>query len=126
MALRENVVTRRALVLGAGGNAAIAWELGIIAGLSDTGVEVCGADVFIGTSAGAVVAAQIIGGVALEELFARQVDSTKQALEPMPPVDNIDCRLPGVGIRASAARTPTTSYGTPTITILRPAMAGSR
>jgi NTE family protein len=50
-------VTGRALVLGAGGNAAIAWEVGVLAGLLDVGIDVRTADVVIGTSAGSVVGA---------------------------------------------------------------------
>jgi NTE family protein len=50
---------RRALVLHGGGSAGNAWEIGIIAGLFDAGLDVTGADVIIGTSAGATAAAQI-------------------------------------------------------------------
>ena len=50
---------KRALVLAGGGAAGNAWELGLIAGLSDAGVEVTEADLIIGTSAGSTVAAQI-------------------------------------------------------------------
>lgn len=77
----------RALVLGAGGHAAIAWEIGVIVGLSDVGVDVRTADLFVGTSAGSVVAAQLNAGLSLEELFLRQTDATLQASEPTPPVD---------------------------------------
>ena len=35
---------RRALVLGAGGHAAIAWELGVITGMADAGVALRDAD----------------------------------------------------------------------------------
>ena len=52
-------VTERALVLGGGGSAGNAWEIGVIAGLLDAGVDVTRADLIIGTSAGATVAAQI-------------------------------------------------------------------
>src|SRR4030095_17194805 len=44
--------TKRALVLAGGGAAGNAWELGLIAGLSDVGVDVTDADLIIGTSAG--------------------------------------------------------------------------
>jgi hypothetical protein len=50
---------RRALVLGAGGYAAMAWETGFILGSSDATVDLRNADLTIGTSAGARVAAQI-------------------------------------------------------------------
>ena len=50
---------RRALVLGAGGHAAITWELGVLAGMAEAGVDICDADVIVGTSAGSLVAVQI-------------------------------------------------------------------
>ena len=60
----------RALVLAGGGAAGNAWELGLIAGLSDAGVDVTGADLVIGTSAGATVAAQVTSGAPPSELYA--------------------------------------------------------
>jgi NTE family protein len=60
----------RALVLAGGGAAGNAWELGLIAGLSDARVDVTEADVIIGTSAGATVAAQITSGRRPAELYA--------------------------------------------------------
>jgi NTE family protein len=70
-----------ALVLGGGGVAGIAWMTGVLAGLTDAGQDVTGADVIIGTSAGATVAAQIGSGLPLDELFARQTDPALQAKE---------------------------------------------
>ena len=61
---------KRALVLAGGGAAGNAWELGLIAGLSDAGVDVTEADLIIGTSAGSTVAAQITGGTRPSELYA--------------------------------------------------------
>jgi NTE family protein len=52
-------MNERALVLGGGGGAGNAWEIGVIAGLFDVGLDVTEADLIIGTSAGATVAAQI-------------------------------------------------------------------
>src|SRR4051794_35224546 len=63
----------RALVLGGGGVTGVAWEIGMLAGLADAGVELGAADVVIGTSAGAAVGAQLTSGLPLEDLFARQV-----------------------------------------------------
>jgi NTE family protein len=61
---------KRALVLAGGGAAGNAWELGLIAGLSDAGVDVTEADLIIGTSAGSTVAAQITSGTGPAELYA--------------------------------------------------------
>jgi NTE family protein len=47
------------LVLGGGGSAGNAWLIGVIAGLSDAGLDVTAADLIIGTSAGATAAAQL-------------------------------------------------------------------
>lgn len=76
-----------ALVLGGGGVAGIAWMTGLLAGLAEAGQDVTGADVVIGTSAGANVAAQLGSGLSLEELFARQVDPALQSRELMAVID---------------------------------------
>ena len=78
---------RHALVLGAGGHAAIAWEIGVLAGMADVGVDVRDADVIVGTSAGSLVGVQIASDLTLEELFQRQVDPRLQTKESPPPVD---------------------------------------
>ncbi|HXW45173.1 MAG TPA: patatin-like phospholipase family protein [Streptosporangiaceae bacterium] len=70
-----------ALVLGGGGVAGISWITGLLAGLADAGQDVTGADVLIGTSAGANVAAQLGSGLPLAELLARQTDPARQASE---------------------------------------------
>jgi len=75
------------LVLGAGGHAAIAWEIGVLAGMAETGADVCDADVIVGTSAGSLVGVQIASDVTLEELFQRQIDPQLQTKESPPPVD---------------------------------------
>ncbi|WP_313545387.1 patatin-like phospholipase family protein [Leifsonia aquatica] len=59
-----------ALVLGGGGSAGNAWEIGVLAGLFDAGLDVTDADLTIGTSAGATVAAQINGATPPELLDA--------------------------------------------------------
>jgi NTE family protein len=66
----------RALVLGGGGVTGVAWEIGLLYGLAELGVDLSGADLFVGTSAGSVVAAQITGGTPLGELFARELADT--------------------------------------------------
>jgi NTE family protein len=62
----------RALVLGGGGVTGIAWEIGVLAGLSESGVDLTKADVVIGTSAGAFVGAAVACGYDLETLAAAQ------------------------------------------------------
>jgi NTE family protein len=67
-------MTSTALVLGAGGVTGIAWELGILKGLADAGVDLTAADLVVGTSAGSVVGAQITSGHSVEELYATQLE----------------------------------------------------
>ncbi|HEU5033918.1 MAG TPA: patatin-like phospholipase family protein [Mycobacteriales bacterium] len=64
---------RRALVLGGGGVAGIAWETGVLFGLAEGGVDVTHADLMVGTSAGSAVAAQVGSGEPLATLYDRQV-----------------------------------------------------
>jgi NTE family protein len=63
----------RGLVLGGGGVTGIAWETGMLAGLAEAGIDLAAADLVVGTSAGSMVGAQILGGLTLEELYARQL-----------------------------------------------------
>jgi len=65
---------RRALVLGGGGITGIAWELGVVAGLAEAGVDLTSADLVVGTSAGSVVGAQLTSGTPVEELYATQLE----------------------------------------------------
>ncbi|HEY2281810.1 MAG TPA: patatin-like phospholipase family protein [Streptosporangiaceae bacterium] len=53
------MASERALVLGGGGAAGNAWLIGVIAGLFDAGLDVTGAELIIGTSAGSTAAVQI-------------------------------------------------------------------
>ena len=66
-------MTRRGLVLGAGGEAGIAWEVGLLAGLAERGVDLTAADLVVGTSAGAGVAARINSGAGLAALYEAQL-----------------------------------------------------
>lgn len=81
--MKPNETSRRALVLGGGGVAGVAWELGILIGLYESGVDVRGADMIIGTSAGSVVGAQISSGTDLESLFTSQLTPVEQSKERM-------------------------------------------
>nr|WP_108932662.1 patatin-like phospholipase family protein [Streptomyces ardesiacus] len=63
----------RALVLGGGGVTGIAWEVGVLAGLSSRGIDWSRAASVIGTSAGSFVGTAIASGYDLERLFASQL-----------------------------------------------------
>ena len=71
----------QALVLGGGGVAGIAWMTGLLTGLAEAGDDVTGADLIIGTSAGASMAAMLGSGLPLPDLFARQSDPELQSAE---------------------------------------------
>src|SRR3982750_3735216 len=62
----------KALVLGGGGVTGVAWEIGLLHGLAEHGVDLSDADLLVGTSAGSVVAAQVLSGVPLVDLFEAQ------------------------------------------------------
>ncbi|GAB4081799.1 patatin-like phospholipase family protein [Modestobacter muralis] len=64
---------RTALVLGGGGITGIAWEVGVLAGLAEAGVDLGTADLVVGTSAGSVVGASLRSGTPVEELYAAQL-----------------------------------------------------
>src|SRR5262249_37234399 len=57
----------------AGGEAGIAWEVGLLAGLAERGTDLTAADLVIGTSAGAGVAAAISSGAGLAGLYETQL-----------------------------------------------------
>lgn len=100
-------MTDMALVLGSGGVTGSAWETGILHGLAKAGVDLGAADLIIGSSAGAVVGAQLASGLlGLPELYE---------LEFADPQDMTGGRLgPAVLLRYAAAvlsaRTPE-AYG---------------
>jgi NTE family protein len=74
----------RALVLGGGGVTGVAWELGLLAGLAELGVDLTDADLVVGTSAGSVVGADVTSGRSLAELYQAQL---------APPAGEITARL---------------------------------
>ena len=76
-----------ALVLGGGGVAGIAWITGLLAGLAAAGDDLTGAELLVGTSAGAAAAAQLGSGLPLAELLARQTEPARQAAEIPAEVD---------------------------------------
>lgn len=76
---------KRALVLAGGGVAGIAWELGVLRGVGDVNPELLTslrqADLVVGTSAGAAVAAQITSSATMDDLYDRQLSEHSSELE---------------------------------------------
>ena len=68
-----------ALVLGGGGAGGNAWEIGVIAGLAEAGLDMTRADLVIGTSAGATTAAQVLSGMPPATLFASVLSAPVQS-----------------------------------------------
>ncbi|MEW1911639.1 patatin-like phospholipase family protein [Kitasatospora sp. NPDC085895] len=77
-----------ALVLGGGGTLGGAWEIGVLAGLAEAGVDPTGTDTVIGTSAGAVLGARLTAGAHPAQLLAGELAGT-----------------PAVAVRVTAAQT---------------------
>ncbi|MGA7173033.1 MAG: patatin-like phospholipase family protein [Candidatus Dormiibacterota bacterium] len=76
----------RALVFGGGGSAGNAWEIGVIAGLFDAGLDVTEADLIVGTSAGSTAAVQIGSATQPTELLANILATAPQPRTgPVPP-----------------------------------------
>lgn len=84
---------KRGLVLAGGGLAGIAWETGVLVGIADespdTAAALLAADVLLGTSAGSAVAAQISGGAALTDLYARQLSDESHEIDSGIDIDEI-------------------------------------
>ena len=76
-----------ALVLGGGGVVGVAWEVGVLAGLADAGIDPASADLVVGTSAGSVVGTQLRQGHSIEALVAEQRESRGDANSPPPTTD---------------------------------------
>jgi predicted acylesterase/phospholipase RssA len=84
-------ITRRALVLAGGGYAASAWEIGLIAGMADAGVDIRNADLLVGTSSGARVALHLASGLTPEEIFQGRIRPNPQLAE-RPTLTSACCR----------------------------------
>lgn len=70
-----------ALVLGGGGLTAYAWQVGVLAGLAEAGVDLSGADVLAGTSAGSLLAVELAAGAVPADLYGEQVSRKRAMLE---------------------------------------------
>jgi NTE family protein len=104
------VVHSVALVLGGGGAAGNAWEIGVIAGLAEAGLDMTeAADLVVGTSAGATTAAQVRSGISAADLLASvlspPVQPTGQNRERPPslPMATVFERMRAIGAAANSA-----------------------
>ena len=99
-----------ALVLGGGGAAGNAWEIGIIAGLAEVGLDMReAADLVVGTSAGATAAAQVRSGIPTAELLASVLSPPVQPVgqnrerPPSLPMATVFERMRAIGAAATSA-----------------------
>jgi NTE family protein len=99
-----------ALVLGGGGAAGNAWQIGVIAGLAEAGVDLTEtADLVVGTSAGATAAAQVRSGIPAAELLASvlsppmQPGGQNRERPPSLPMGTVFERMRAIGAAATSA-----------------------
>ena len=124
-----------ALVLGGGGAAGNAWEIGVIAGLAEAGLDLTeAADLVVGTSAGATAAAQVRSGIPAAELLASVLSPPVQPAgqnrerPPSLPMATVFERMRAIGAAATSAadlRRAMGAFGLESDSILGPG-AGQR
>src|SRR5580704_5873460 len=98
-----------ALVLGGGGAAGNAWQIGIIAGLAEAGLDLtAAADLVVGTSAGATAAAQVRSGIPAADLLAsvlsppvRPIEQNREQPPPSLPMARVFERMRAIGAAAT-------------------------
>jgi NTE family protein len=82
-----------ALVLAGGGLLGIAWELGVLRGLREAGIDPANADLVVGTSAGSVTGAILGSGVPLTDALLPEASSLGRELERL--MQGADSELAG-------------------------------
>jgi NTE family protein len=99
-----------ALVLGGGGAAGQAWQIGVIAGLAEAGLDLTeAADLVIGTSSGSTTAAHVRSGIPAAELLASVLSRSAQPAgrnreqSPSLPMGTVFERMRAVGAAATSA-----------------------
>jgi NTE family protein len=132
---RSQVVHNIALVLGGGGAAGNAWEIGVIAGLAEAGFDMTeAADLVVGTSAGATAAAQVRSGIPPAELLAAvlsppvQPGGPKWESAPSLPMATVFERMRAISAAATSVsdlRRAMGAFGLESDSVLGPA-AGQR
>jgi NTE family protein len=125
-----------ALVLGGGGAAGQAWQVGIIAGLAEAGLDLTeAADLVIGTSSGSTTAAWVRSGIPAAELLASVLSPPVQPVgqnreqPPSLPMATVFERMRAIGAAATSAadlRRAMGAFGLESDSILGSAAAGQR
>lgn len=81
---------QRGLILGGGGVAGIAWEIGLLHGLLSAGVPLLDADEVIGTSAGAFAGAALLDARGIAWAYDRQLTGAAREISADFPPEVID------------------------------------
>jgi NTE family protein len=125
-----------ALVLGGGGAAGQAWQIGVIAGLAEAGLDLTeAADLVVGTSSGSTTAAQVRSGIPAAGLLASVLSPPVQPAgqnreqPPSLPMATVFERMRAIGAAATSAadlRRAMGAFGLESDSILGPAAAGQR
>jgi NTE family protein len=129
-----------ALVLGGGGAAGQAWQIGVIAGLAEAGLDLTeAADLVVGTSSGSTTAAWVRSGIPADELLASVLSETVRPVglnvghnrerPPSLPMATVFERMRAIGAAATSAadlRRAMGAFGLESDSILEPAAAGQR
>jgi NTE family protein len=128
-----------ALVLGGGGAAGNAWQIGVIAGLAEAGLDLTeAADLVIGTSAGATAAAHVRSGLPPAELLAAVLSAPVQPVQPVGqsrerppslPMATVFERMRAIGAAATSAadlRRAMGAFGLESDAVLGPAAQARR
>jgi NTE family protein len=126
-----------ALVLGGGGAAGQAWQIGVVAGLAEAGLDLTeAADLVIGTSAGSTAAAQVRSGIPASELLAAvlsprapQPTGQKREQQPSLPMATMFERMRAIGAAATSAadlRRAMGEFGLESDSVLEPGAAQRR
>jgi NTE family protein len=125
-----------ALVLGGGGAAGNAWQIGVIAGLAEAGLDLtAAADLVVGTSSGATTAAYVRSGIAPAELLVSVLSPPVQPVgqhrevPPSLPMATVFERMRAIGAAATSAaelRRAMGAFGLESDAVLGPVAAGQR
>ena len=99
-----------ALVLGGGGAAGQAWQIGVIAGLAEAGLDLTeAADLVVGTSSGSTTAAQARSGIPAADLLASVLSppvrpaGQNRKQPPSLPMATVFERMRAIGAAATSA-----------------------
>jgi NTE family protein len=103
------MTTKLALVLAGGGIAGIAWETGFLLGVQEESLaaadRLLDADLLLGTSAGATVAAQVSSAIGLADLYQRQLAAPADEINPPIDIDDLLGLFEDVARQTNASKT---------------------